>query len=51
MYEVIYLNKTLNKRITATFWNKKDADKFVNQINKNENLVLLAIHNNSYLYD
>ena len=51
MYEVIYLNKFLNKRITAFFWNKENVDKFVNQIDKNENLVLLAINNNSYLYD
>ena len=51
MYEVIYLNKTLNKRITATFWSQESADKFVNEVNKNEDLVLLAVYNNYYLYD
>ena len=51
MYEVIYLNKTLNKRITQTFWNKKETYQFVKQVNRDKNLVLLVIQDNSYLYD
>ena len=51
MYEVIYLNKTLNKRITQTFWGKKEAYRFVKQVNHDKNLVLLVIQDNSYLYD
>jgi hypothetical protein len=51
MYEVIYLNKKLNKRITQTFWSKKEAYQFVKQVNCDKNLVLLVIQNNSYLYD
>ena len=51
MYEVIYLNKTLNQRITQTFWSEKEANKFVKYVNKNNDLILLAVYNNSYLYD
>lgn len=51
MYEVTYLNKTLNKRITQTFWSKKETYQFVKQVNKDKSLVLLVIQNNSYLYD
>lgn len=51
MYEVIYLNKTLNQRITQIFWSKKEMNKFVNKINKDKNAVLLVIYNNTYLYD
>lgn len=51
MYEVIYLDKILNKRLTRTFWSKKDTEKFVKHVNKSEDLTLLAVYNNSYLYD
>ena len=51
MYEVIYLDKKFNKREKSIFWNKKEAEKFVKFINKEKDFVLLAIHNNSYLYD
>ena len=51
MYEVIYLNKTLNKRITQTFWSKKETDKFVKKTNRDKNMILLAIYDNTYLYD
>lgn len=50
MWEVIYLDKTLNKRITQTFWNKKEAYEFVNKVNCDKNLVLLVIQDNSFLY-
>lgn len=43
MYEVTYLNKTLNKRITQTFWSKRETYQFVNKVNKDKNLVLLVI--------
>ena len=51
MYEVIYLNKTLNKRITQILWSKKETYQFVKQVNRNKNLVLLVIQDNGYLYD
>lgn len=51
MYQIIYLKKSLNKRITATFWSEKSANEFVKMINKNDDLILLAIENNSYMYD
>ena len=51
MYKVIYLNKTLNKRITQTFWGKKEAYQFVKQVKRDKNLILLEIQDNSYLYD
>ena len=51
MWEVIYSDKTLNKRITQTFWSKKEAYKFVKKINRDKNMILLAIYNNTYLYD
>ena len=51
MYEVTYLNKNLNKRITQTFWSKRETYQFVKKVNKDKNLVLLVIQDNSYLYD
>lgn len=51
MWEVIYLNKILNKKITQTFWNKKETYQFVKKINHDKNFVLLVIQDNSYLYD
>ena len=51
MWEVTYLNKTLNKRITQTFWSKKETYQFVKKIKRDKNLVLLVIQDNSYLYD
>ena len=51
MQEVTYLNKTLNKRITQTFWSKRETYQFVKQVKRDKNLVLLVIQDNSYLYD
>ena len=51
MWEVTYLNKTLSKRITQTFWSKRETYQFVKQVKRDKNLVLLVIQDNSYLYD
>lgn len=51
MWEVTYLKKTLNKRITQTFWSKRETYQFVKQVKRDKNLTLLVIQDNSYLYD
>lgn len=51
MWEVTYLNKTLNKRITQTFWSKKEATKFLKEIKKNKHTILMSFCDNSYMYD
>ena len=51
MWEVTYLNKTLNKRIKQKFWSKKETYQFVKQVKRDKNLVLLVIQDNSYFYD
>ncbi len=50
MYEIEYLNEKNDKILKAFFWDKKSADKFLEVIEKDENLILLAITNNSHLY-
>ena len=50
MYEIEYLNEKSDKILKAFFWDKKSADKFLEVIEKDENLILLAITNNSNLY-
>ena len=50
MYEIEYLNEKNDKILKAFFWDKKSADKFLEVIEKDENLILLAITNNSNLY-
>ncbi len=50
MYEIEYLNEKNDKILKAIFWDKKSADKFLEVIEKDENLILLAITNNSHLY-
>lgn len=51
MHEVIYYNKILNEKVVQTFWSKKEAYQFVEQVKCDKNLVLLVIQDNSYLYD
>ena len=51
MYEVIYFNKILNKRVVQTFWDKKEARKFSKAIKKSKYAILVAFCDNSYLYD
>lgn len=51
MYEVIYYNKILNKRITQTFWSKKEANKFIKEIKKNKHAILMSFCDNSFMYN
>lgn len=50
MYEIEYLNEKNDKILKAIFWDKKGADEFLEFIEEDKDLVLLAITNNSNLY-
>ena len=51
MYEVIYYNKILNKKVVQTFWSKREATKFIKAIKKNKHAILMSFCDNSYMYD
>lgn len=50
MYEIEYLNEKENKILKAFYWSKESADEFLKVIENDEDLILLAIVNNSCLY-
>lgn len=51
MYEIKYRSIKTNEEFTKTFWDIKDAETFINEINASNTFKLCAILNNSYMYD